>query len=126
MGPPRATRAALTAATLATAGLLAGCGHTARVGAGRTLRVSLTEYRLRPSDVSASAGTLTIVAHNYGLMTHNLAVSQNGTLVAATKPIAPGAEATVVVTLAPGTYTLASTILSDQALGEHGTLTITR
>jgi hypothetical protein len=29
------------------------------------------------------------------------------------------------VDLAPGQYTLASTLFSDQALGEYGTLTIT-
>ena len=88
--------------------------------------MSLSEYRLRPNSVATSSGTLTIVAHNYGLLTHNLAITQGATTFGATKPIAPGGSATLTVTLPPGTYTLKSTILSDDALGENGTLTVSR
>jgi hypothetical protein len=42
-----------------------------------------------------------------------------------TPPIWPGATRQLSVTLVPGTYTLASTLFSDQALGEFGTLTVT-
>jgi len=43
-----------------------------------------------------------------------------------TKPIGPGQSAQLYATLTPGEYLMASTILSDQALGAYGTLTITR
>jgi hypothetical protein len=63
--------------------------------------------------------------HNYGRLTHNLVVSANGQLVDGTKPIAPGQSAELDLSLAAGTYSMASTIQSDQALGESGTLTVT-
>jgi hypothetical protein len=44
--------------------------------------------------------------------------------VAGTQPIAPGQTTELDLDLAPGTYQMASTILSDQALGAFGTLTV--
>jgi hypothetical protein len=64
----------------------AGCGVTTRVGAGRTLQIALSEYRVIPQDVRAAAGVLTILVH--------------------------------------GRYQMASSILSDQALGAYGTLDV--
>jgi hypothetical protein len=105
---------------------LAGCGHTERVGADRTLRVALSEYRLNPQRATASAGELTIVARNYGRLTHNLVVFRDGRSQGATKPLAPGQTGVLKLVLTPARYQLASTILSDQALGEYGTLAVTR
>jgi len=111
---------------VATALLACGCTHTVRVGAGRTVDVALTEYRLNPDSVTATAGKLTIVARNFGRMTHDITIIHGSTVLKSTAPIAPGHTGTVTITLAPGTYTMASTILSDQALGQLGTLTVTR
>jgi plastocyanin len=111
-------------AALALTGALAGCGHTIRVGAGRTLRVALSEYRITPDTVRAYAGTLTIRVRNLGTRTHNLAVSQGNTDEVVTPDLPPGATATVTVVLAPGQYMLRSRILDDQALGEWGTLDV--
>ena len=104
---------------------LAGCGHSASVGADRTLRVSLTEYQVVPQKVQTTSGELTIIVHNVGKLTHNLAVLDGAQQLDVTQPIWPGTVAELSVWLTPGTYTLASTLFSDQALGEHGTLTIT-
>jgi hypothetical protein len=104
---------------------LAGCSHTQAVGSDRTLQVALTEYRLNPQSVRVSAGPLTVLVHNYGRLTHNLVVSLNGQAAGATRPLWPGQDAAITVMLAPGTYVMASTILSDQALGEYGTLKVT-
>jgi hypothetical protein len=113
-------------AVLATcATVLAGCSHTFVVGRGRALDVGLTEYRVIPQKIRAAAGALTVFAHNYGRLTHNLVVSYHGHVVDETQPIAPGDTAWLALTLAPGEYELASTILSDQSLGEYGTLTVT-
>jgi len=109
---------------LAVGALLAGCGQTHRVGAGRSLQMTVTEYRLRPQDVSMGAGTVAILVHNLGRLTHNLAVTEDGQLVAATDGIPPGSSAELDLSLAPGRYLLASTILSDQSLGLYGTLTV--
>ena len=104
---------------------LSGCGHTQRVGADRTLSVALTEYRLNPQSARAGAGTLTILVRNYGRLTHNLVISMNGQPAGSTRPLAPGESSTITVYLAVGHYQLASTILSDEALGAYGTLTVT-
>lgn len=111
--------------SLAVAAVAAGCAHPAVVGGDRTLQIALSEYRLNPQDVRARAGSLTIVARNYGRLTHDLVVSRGGQSAGATKPIAPGRSARITLTLPAGTYVLASTLLSDEALGEYGTLTVT-
>jgi hypothetical protein len=106
------------------AALVAGCGRTVTVGAGGTLQIAVTEYHLNPQSVRASSGQLTIVVHNYGRLTHNLVISQNGQAVAATQPIAPGQSAALALFMAKGRYTMASTVLSDESLGAYGTLTV--
>ena len=113
---------ALAAASLA---LLTGCGHTFVLRSGRTLELAVSEYRIAPQSIRTTAGSLTILVHNYGRLTHNLAISFDGQVEASTRPIWPGETAEMTVTLAAGRYELASTILSDQALGAYGTLTLT-
>jgi len=105
---------------------LGGCAHTTVVGAGRALDVRLTEYRLAPQDLRTHAGTLSIHVRNLGRLTHNFALATHGHPLATTKPIAPGAARWLFVALVPGRYTMGSTMLSDQALGLYGTLTIER
>jgi hypothetical protein len=115
-----------TVATFSCALALAACSHLHVVGSDRTLRLALTEYRVVPQDVRAGAGLLMIIVHNYGRLTHNLMVSMNRASIGATAPLLPGQTAELALLLAPGRYTIASTILSDQALGEYGTLTVTQ
>jgi hypothetical protein len=104
---------------------IAGCGHTATVGGERTLRLALTEYRVIPQKVQVSAGPVTIIVHNLGKMAHNLLITAGGQKVNGTPPIWPGATRQLSVVLAPGSYMMASTLFSDQALGEYATLTVT-
>jgi hypothetical protein len=106
------------------AALLAGCAHTQSVSASRKLDLSLTEYRLNPQDVRATTGYLLIVVRNNGSQTHNLSISQNGQSVATTQPIPPGHAASLAVDLAPGSYSMASTLFSDESLGAYGTLKV--
>jgi hypothetical protein len=119
-----ALSAVVAAAFLLGAGGLAGCGHTHQVGDDRSVQIALTEYRVNPQDVSVSTGTLTMLIHNYGRLTHNLLVTENGTSIASTHGIPPGGEAELDLSLAPGTYLMTSTIQSDQALGQYGTITV--
>lgn len=105
--------------------LLAGCSHIQTVGGDRTLRVALSEYRVKPQDVRASAGELIIYVHNYGRLTHDLVISQHGQTIGSTTPLFPGQSTELTVELSPGRYSMASTILSDQALGAYGTLIVT-
>jgi len=88
--------------------------------------MALSEYRLNPQSVRASAGIVSIIVHNYGRLTHNLVVSEGGQTVAGTQPIPPGDSSELDLDLAPGTYLMASTIQSDQTLGAYGTLSVTQ
>ncbi len=107
------------------AGVLAGCGHPAVVGSARVLGVALIEYRINPSRARASAGRLTLVVSNFGRLTHDLVISANSRSSVRLKPLAPGHTEQVTVQLSPGSYQMASTLSSDQALGILGTLTVT-
>lgn len=114
----------LLAAGLATTAI-AGCGSTTTVGRDGTLRIAVTEYRITPQAVQAAPGPLTIVVHNDGRLSHNLVISSSGGIVeASTPPIAPGQWAQLTATLSAGRYLMASSLLSDQALGAYGTLNI--
>jgi hypothetical protein len=101
-----------------------GCGRTTSVGNGHTLQVALNEYRVTPQDVRAPTGLLTIFVHNYGRLTHDLVISLNGQTEAETTPIAPGQTEELDAALGPGHYLMASSIVSDQALGAYGTLIV--
>jgi hypothetical protein len=106
-------------------GLVAGCGHAEGVGGDRALGIALSEYHLRPDSVRVSAGYLDIHVRNYGRLAHNLVISLNGQTAGSTKPILPGQSAELTLSLAPGNYSMASTMLSDEALGAYGTLKVT-
>jgi hypothetical protein len=102
----------------------AGCGKTTSVRAGAPLQVALSEYRVAPQEVHAQTGLLTIFVHNYGRLTHDLVISRDGRVAAATKPIMPGQTEELDTALGPGHYLMASSVLSDQALGTYGTLIV--
>ena len=109
---------------LAVALAAARCGYVADVGSGGSVQIALNEYRITPQDVHAGAGTLTFVVPNYGRLTHDLVLTRDGRPAAATEPLGPGQSTELVATLSPGQYLMASTILSDQALGAYGTLKV--
>jgi hypothetical protein len=104
----------------------AGCTHTVHLGTIHSLRVALSEYRVRPDNINARPGALTFEIRNYGRLVHNLVVSSGMTVLGSTRPIPPGGTATLTVTVQPGRYRLASTVQSDPSLGDHGSLTVTR
>jgi plastocyanin len=122
--PPTVRLARPLAAAALAATLLAGCARTQAVGTSRTVQVGVTEYLLRPDAVQVGPGPLTIIVHNYGRLTHDLVITQNGQKQASTGTIWPGQTSELAVDLPKGTYTIASTVISDQALGAYGTLTI--
>jgi hypothetical protein len=88
------------------------------------MQVGITEYRIVPDSAKVQEGTLTIVVHNYGILTHNLEIIQGSRTEGTTIPIWPGGSAELTVALLPGRYQMLSTLLSDQALGIYGTLTV--
>jgi hypothetical protein len=111
-------------ATLLALGV-AGCGRTTTVPAGHAIELALTEYRITPQDVRTPAGGVDILVRNYGRLVHNLVLTSGGHQLASTKPIPPGQRAWLFLALPPGHYVMASTLFSDQDLGEYGTLIVT-
>ena len=117
---------ARAAAAVAVTLLAAGCASTTRVGSDRLFQVALTEYHVAPQSVSVPTGTVSIFVHNYGRLSHDLVISTGGQPLASTEPIPPGQTTELIASLRPGKYLMSSTILSDQALGAYGTLTVRR
>ena len=119
----RATKFALLLAAVV---LVTACSHTEVVGSNRTVQIQLSEYRLQPQNVKVSRVLLTIIVHNHGMLDHNLSLYQNGETVDSINPLAPGETSQMTLFLSPGTYSMASTVLSDQSLGAYGTLRVTK
>jgi plastocyanin len=119
---PRASTIALIASSVAT---LAGCGQTRVVGVDRNLHVAISEYRLNPDSARVSAGVVTIVVRNYGRLAHNLVVAEGSQTTGSIKPLFPGQATTLSLNLAPGSYSMYSSMRGDQVLGTYGTLTVT-
>jgi hypothetical protein len=107
-----------------TVAVATGCAVGVRVGRTRTLAVAISEFHLSPVSASAPPGRLTLIAHNYGRLSHNLALVRGQRQVASTSALPPGAQARLVVELHPGRYTLVSTTLDGSALGARATLTV--
>ena len=121
--PRGVTRLVLTAVAL---GALAGCTHTTTTGRSRSVQISLTEYRVIPQSIRSTAGQFTFQVENDGRLTHTLAITKDGNIVGQTGPLPPGARTILILSLDPGHYLMTSTLLSDQDLGEYGTLTVVR
>jgi hypothetical protein len=107
-----------------------GAGQTVHV-TGRTLSLTLSEYRISPQALSAPAGRIRIVAHNRGILTHNVELergnldSSERTVLARIHTLLPGAsEAVVTGPLAPGRYLLVSTVGNQTTLGMSATLLV--
>jgi hypothetical protein len=105
-------------------GAVGGCSARPAAVADRRLELTLNEYRIDPQSVSTGPGRLTIVVRNRARRAHNLVLKLGARQYAATAPVWPGRSTRLTVKLAAGTYVMASTILSDQALGTYGTLTV--
>ncbi len=111
---------------------LGGCGAGTVHLQGHAVQLTLSEYAIRPQNVSVPAGTIEIVAHNHGILTHDVAVERESgpseaemPALSSTGTIMPGKSGTLTITLRrPGRYVLASTIANQSDLGMRGTLTV--
>jgi hypothetical protein len=112
--------------------LSAGCGTGRTVReSGHRLAVTLDEYRIAPQTASVPAGRLRIVAHNRGILTHNVELergsldSSERTVLAIIHTLLPGAsEAIVTGPLTPGRYLLVSAVGNQTTLGMAATLVV--
>lgn len=112
--------AAFLIAAVAVVAIVNKDASTSAGGSSAPVTVTLTEYKINPSAITASVnGKLEVT--NSGTMIHNLVVT-NGPK---TPDIAPGKSATLDLSgLAAGTYEVTCTIAGHAAAGMKGTLTI--
>jgi uncharacterized cupredoxin-like copper-binding protein len=93
-------------------------------GGGETVKISETEYKLTPSDVSVKPGEVTFDVTNDGSTLHNLEVEGPGE-EAKTDDLDAGASGQVTVDLSkPGTYEMYCTIDGHRDLGMEGEITV--
>ena len=115
----------------------AGCGADVAYTRAPDSRVEvrLDEYRVLPEHIEVRAGRVTLVAHNSGRLTHNLAVvqfdrplgdEQEKQYGKPTKTLFPGQSAETTVTLKPGKYRLVCTIANHDNLGQYAELKVVR
>jgi uncharacterized cupredoxin-like copper-binding protein len=113
------TSAAATTEASSTSTTASGGGG----GAGGSVDISETEYKLDPSDATASAGTVTLNVSNDGGVTHALEIEGNG-VEEETDDISAGQSAKLSVDLKPGTYEIYCPIDGHRDLGMEGSLTV--
>jgi uncharacterized cupredoxin-like copper-binding protein len=115
----------------------AGCGAEIAYtrAPDRRVELRLAEYSITPEHIQVHAGRVTLVAHDVGLLTHNLAVVQfnrpkSGEQAKSygkpTRTLFPGQTDSITVDLRPGKYRLVCTIANHDNLGQYGELKVVR
>jgi hypothetical protein len=105
---------------------LPGClseGPTTRLSS-HALTVTLDDYLIRPQNLSAPGGGLTLTVVNHGRLGHTLRIRDSHKVVASFLSIPPGERRTSSFHLRPGRYTMFDAIGNYEALGMHGTLVV--
>jgi len=92
-------------------------------GAGGTVAISETEFKLDPSDPTVKAGSVTFDVSNDGTTTHNLEVEGDG-VEEETDDLDAGSSGQLTVDLKPGTYEIYCSIDGHKDLGMEGELTV--
>ena len=131
-------------ATLAGVLALSACGATAPTASGTSTApaaapstapatapaaagsaVHLSDFKIVPSTLSATAGSVSFAVTNDGPTPHNLAIrDSSGKVLGTTKDLKPGESGTLTVTLAAGTYTAFCSLAGHESLGMKDTLTV--
>jgi uncharacterized cupredoxin-like copper-binding protein len=115
---------------LVTLALLCGCGgggSTTTQPSGST-KVSMTEFKFTPSDISVSAGKVVFFVVNDGNGTsHDLVIRDaTGKTIAKSELVSSGDSTVLTVdNIAAGTYTIFCDQAGHEASGMKGTLTVT-
>lgn len=94
-------------------------------GPGGTLQLAASETALAfdKTSLTSKPGKVTIDFDNPSALEHNVAIEQNGKVIAESETLAKG-ETSVDAELAPGTYTFLCTIPGHAEAGMEGTLTV--
>lgn len=136
MRPRLSLGASAAAAMVGAAALAVGCGGSngttvsstttgAQVGAGSTVAVSETDFKLNPSDPTVKAGPVTFNVSNDGQTVHSLEVEGPNGDQALGSDLSPGQKGVLSVDLSkPGTYEFYCPVDSHKQMGMKGTITV--
>lgn len=99
--------------------------EAAAKGPGGTLQLEASETALAfdKTSLTSKPGKVTIDFDNPSALEHNVAIEQNGEVIAESETLAKG-KTSVSAELAPGTYTFLCTIPGHAEAGMEGTLTV--
>lgn len=129
-------RRLLMAGLTTTALAVAACGGSSSSGstgstastpapAAQTVTFTETEFKINTASTTLKAGSYTFEVQNKGQFTHDLHIATpDGSEIAKTDVLNPGASGTVQVTLKAGTYQIWCAVDSHRAQGMQGTLTV--
>jgi uncharacterized cupredoxin-like copper-binding protein len=130
--------AARTGMPGAAAGMMGNRSTVAATTNPRTVNVTLGEMYVRPSRTSISAGKVTFVARNMGMLTHELMIERTPIKMSGPgKPIEDAAQGMIpdmghlgtgkmTLRLTPGTYELFCNVPGHYASGQHTLFTVTK
>ncbi len=99
--------------------------EAAAKGPGGTLQLAASETALAfdKTSLTSKPGKVTIDFDNPAALEHNVAIEQNGKVIAESETLAKG-KTSVSAELTPGTYTFLCTIPGHAEAGMEGTLTV--
>jgi plastocyanin len=99
--------------------------ETGAKGPGGTLQLAASETALAfdKTSLTSKPGKVTIDFDNPAALEHNVAIEQNGEVLAESETLAKG-KTSVSAELAPGTYTFLCTIPGHAEAGMEGTLVV--
>jgi uncharacterized cupredoxin-like copper-binding protein len=103
---------------------VAGACNGEVVQPGGSTKITLTEFKFSPADVSVSAGKVTFYLVNSGTAFHEFGLQDSaGRIVAKTDRIQPGGSQLLTVDhLAPGSYRIVCEVAGHMESGMTGTL----
>ena len=93
-------------------------------GPGGNVTVSLTDFKLNPSDPTVKSGDVTFNATNDGQTVHSIEVEGPGEEAELPEDLQPGQKGSVTVNLPPGTYEWYCPIANHKDLGMKGEITV--
>ncbi len=105
----------------------AGCGGSTSSQAAGSVRLKMTEFRLSPAVVDATAGKAALLVENDGTIAHDVVVQDaSGKVVAKSELVQAGGSSVLKLEeLAAGTYTISCDVPGHKTSGMLGSLTIT-
>lgn len=101
-----------------------GSSAASTVGQDGTLTATEADFSIDLGTKTLKAGPYLVKVDNTGSATHDLVVERNGARIAGTSTIAPGASASLSVTLTPGSYVFYCSVGNHRAMGMETTVTV--